>query len=280
MTVKDNRRRRGGAWRIAAVLACVAGAGCVGYREHWDPAADRYERALEKARPFLSERGGSESLPTSADVDLVHAALDRGLLTVERAAHCMEVQRYKARAGNRAPLERLLLETGDLTRRQLAEIRKDLARTARCTVNVTRTLNGQLATPVSTPWPEFEELARQTVRDTVVLRDENIRESIDRPDYHFVFNITIDTTAEPGLCSGLILPFYRSRGVKATLQVLDERGDEFAHYAASAGTYQYRHVLFVLFTPFYWPGWADARAERNLFEALTVKLLTDRAEFH
>ena len=98
-------------------------------------------------------------------------------------------------------------------------------------------------------------------------------------DYHFVFNVKIHTTQEPGLFSGLILPFYRSREYSVSLQVLDEKGDPFSTYVSSAEMFEMRHIIFLPLSPFYLPFFANRNARRNIFEALSVKLINDRKEF-
>jgi len=194
------------------ILLAACAAGCVGYRDHYDPAADRYQFAT-----FVNRVG------KQAD------------------------RRTKLRA--------------------------------RCVVNVTCYVGGELAEPVSKRWPQFEELALRTIRDMRMFEDANIGADIAKPDYIFTFGIRIDISQEPGCCSGLILPFYRVQQATAKLQVLDDKGEPFADYVASSETFEVRHLFLIPLTPFYWPGWAESRARRNLFEALAVKLITDRKEF-
>ena len=198
--------------RAALALLAACAAGCVGYRDHYDPAADRYQFAT-----FVDRVG--------------------------KPAH-----------------ERTKLS-------------------ARCVVNVTCYVGGELAEPVSKRWPQLEALALRTIRDMRVFEDANIGADIAKPDYIFTFDIRIDISREPGCFSGLILPFYRVQQATAKLQVLDDKGEPFADYVASSETFEVRHIFLIPLTPFYWPGWAEGRARRNLFEALAVKLITDRKEF-
>lgn len=194
------------------ILLAACAAGCVGYRDHYDPAADRYQFAT-----FIDRVG--------------------------KQAH-----------------ERTKLK-------------------ARCVVNVACYVGGELARPVSAKWPELEALALRTVRDMRVFEDANIGGETAKPDYLFTFDIRIDVSREPGCFSGLILPFYKVQQATAKLQVLDGEGEPFADYVASSSTLEVRHILLIPLMPFYWPGWAESRARRNLFEALAVKLITDRKEF-
>ena len=161
--------------------------------------------------------------------------------------------------------------------RETAPLRS--AKSARYTMNVAYYVGGELTEPVSKEHPKYDALVRRTIRDMRIFEGGKVGSVVERPDYHFIFDIKIETTHEPGTFSGLILPFYKACEYTAKLQVLDENGQPFSNYAASAETFQVRHVFLILFTPFYWPGWADSRARRNLFEALSVKLITDRKEF-
>ena len=153
------------------------------------------------------------------------------------------------------------------------------ARKARCVVNVATILRGELAEPVSTEQPELNELAARTIRDMRIFADANIGPDILKPDYTFTFDVRIEVSREPGLFSGLILPFYKVRQTVVRLQVLDDKGEPFANYVASAETFEVRHFLLLPLTPFYWPGWAYGNARENVFEALAVKLVRDRKEF-
>lgn len=156
---------------------------------------------------------------------------------------------------------------------------KPSARKARCVVNVATYVRGELAEPVSTGQPELNELAARTLRDMRIFTDANIGPDVLKPDYTFTFDIRIEVSQEPGIFSGLILPFYKVRQTVVRLQVLDDKGEPFAGYVASAETFEVRHILLFPFTPFYWPGWAYGNARENLFEALAVKLVRDRKEF-
>ncbi|MFW6157741.1 MAG: hypothetical protein ACOC8E_00115 [Planctomycetota bacterium] len=149
----------------------------------------------------------------------------------------------------------------------------------RCTVHVAHRVGDELDEPVSADWPRYQTLAHQAIETMGVFRPGNIRRHSPRPDYHFVFDISIEDTAEPGLCSGLIIPFYRTRTIEGRLQVLDEQGAPFAAYVASAGAFQYRHPFVFFLTPFCWPGWAERRARDRVFRALAVKLTEDAREY-
>jgi hypothetical protein len=151
--------------------------------------------------------------------------------------------------------------------------------TARYTVNVVRRVDRDRVEPISKEWPDIKKLARQSIYDMGIFAKESVRTRTRRPDYHFIFDVSIESTDEPGTFSGLILPFYRSCETTVRLQVLDRDGAPFASYICSAETFQARHFSLVLFTPFYWPGWAEGRARRSVFRALAVKLITDRKEF-
>ena len=192
---------------IFALLLGALGSGCVGYREYYDRAADRYDAVLRETAPDTTDKR------------------------------------------------------------------------VRYTLNVAYYLGGALAAPVSRRWPELDCLARRTIRDMQIFEPGNIGRAVDRPDYHFIFNVNIESTGEPGALSGLILPFHRGLQYTARLQVLDERGELLADYAASAGTFQCRHVLLLPLAPFYRPYFSDRRARRNIFEALAVRLIANRAEF-
>ncbi|MFO7899454.1 MAG: hypothetical protein R6V58_10400 [Planctomycetota bacterium] len=152
-------------------------------------------------------------------------------------------------------------------------------RVARCTVHVIHRVADELADPVSADRPRYQALAREAIETMGVFRPANIRRHSLRPDYHFIFDVSIEDTAEPGLCSGLIIPFYRTRTIEGRLQVLDEQGAPFAAYVASAGAFQYRHPLVFFLTPFCWPGWAERRARDRVFRALAVKLIEDAREY-
>ena len=160
-----------------------------------------------------------------------------------------------------------------------AEVLKPTARTARCVVNVATTVRGELAEPISTEQPELTGLAVRTIRDMQIFTDANVGQDVLKPDYTFTFDIRIEVSREPGMFSGLILPFYKVRQTVVRLQVLDEKGEPFASYVSSAETFEVRHILLLPFTPFYWPGWAYGNARENLFDALAVKLIRDRKEF-
>ncbi len=152
-------------------------------------------------------------------------------------------------------------------------------RTARPVVHVACFVAGERVEPVSAPWPTLEALAARTVRDMGVFEPENTGRDVVHPDYLFVFDVRIEISQEPGLFSGLILPFYRVERTTVRLQVLDDQGEPFANYITSAETFEARHIFLLPLTPFYWPGSAERRARRGLFEALAVKLVADRKEF-
>jgi hypothetical protein len=152
-------------------------------------------------------------------------------------------------------------------------------RSVRCVVNVATIVRGELAEPVSAEQPELEALAVRTVRDMQMWTGANVAVDVADPDYVFTFDVQVDVSQEPGLFSGLILPFYRVRRTMVRLQVLDDKGEPFANYVTSSETFEVRHILLFPFTPFYWPAWATGNARENLFEALAVKLMRDRKEF-
>lgn len=152
-------------------------------------------------------------------------------------------------------------------------------KSVRFALNVVAYVGGELAEPVSTRHEAIEKLARRTICDMGIFKPENVGDSVERPDYQFIFDVQIETTREPGVFSGLILPFFRTRQRIVRLQVLDERGQPFASYTAASETFQARHVLLFWLTPFYWPGQAERNARRDVFKALAVKLITDREEF-
>jgi len=183
---------------LAAAVLCLLAAGCMGWRDHHDPAADRYPGALGAGPP--PQRG------------------------------------------------------------------------ARVTVNVARFVAGRLDEPVSAPHPQIEGLARRTVREAGFRPVEGGGEVARR----FLFDVRIDVTHEPGLLSGLILPFYRTRQVTAQLQVLDGQGRPAVDHTASAASCEARHLLLLPLTPFCRPGPADREATESVFEALSVKLLDNR----
>ena len=149
----------------------------------------------------------------------------------------------------------------------------------RFAVNVAVYVGGELAEPVSTRHKAIEKLARRTICDMGIFKPENVGDSVERPDYQFIFDVRIETTREPGVFSGLILPFFQTRQRIVRLQVLDEKGQPFASYTAASETFQARHTLLFWLTPFYWPGQAERNARGDLFKALAVKLITDREEF-
>jgi|GEM_PF-3197023 len=153
------------------------------------------------------------------------------------------------------------------------------AKRVRFAVNVAVYVGGELAEPVSARHEAVEKLARRTICDMGIFKPENVGGSVDRPDYQFIFDLRMETTREPGVFSGLILPFFRTRQRIVRLQVLDEKGQPFASYTAASETFQARHILLFWLTPFYWPGQAEGNARRDLFKALAVKLITDREEF-
>jgi len=152
-------------------------------------------------------------------------------------------------------------------------------RSVRCVVNVATIVRGELAEPVSAEQPELEALAVRTVRDMQMSTGANVAVDVAAPDYVFTFDVQVDVSQEPGLFSGLILPFYKVRRTTVRLQVLDDKGEPFANYVTSSETFEVRHILLFPFTPFYWPGWAAGNARENLFEALAVKLMRARKEF-
>ncbi len=152
-------------------------------------------------------------------------------------------------------------------------------KTARYTLNVACYTGYKLVEAVSKPRPKLDALAQRTITDMGIFEEGEVGQTVKTADYHFIFDIEIRSTQEPGTFSGLILPFFRGRKYTARLEVLDEKGQPFANYAASAETLYVRHPLFLLFTPFYWPGWAENRARENLFQALSVRLIADRKEF-
>ena len=205
---------RGCALAMSAVLVLLAvcSAGCMGYRNHYDLDADKYDAA------------------------------------------------------------RLATGLG-------AEAQEPTPRKARCVVNVATYLSGELAEPISTEQPELNKMAARTIRDMRMFTDANIGPDILRPDYTFTFDIRIEISREPGIFSGLILPFYKVRQTTVRLQVLDDKGEPFANYITSAETFEVRHIFLLPLTPFYWPGSAYGNAQENLFEALAVKLIKDRKEF-
>ncbi len=152
-------------------------------------------------------------------------------------------------------------------------------RVVRCTVHVTHLVDGDVVGPVSAEWPGFRELAHETVEAMGVFEPGNVRRRVLRPDYHFVFDISIEDSARPRPLSGLIIPFIRTRVIKGRLQVLDERGGAFASYFSSAASYEYRHPLVFFLTPFHWPARAERQARERAFRALAVKLIEDAAEY-
>jgi len=152
-------------------------------------------------------------------------------------------------------------------------------RVVRCTVHVTNLVDGEVFGTVSAEWPGYRELAHETVEAMGVFEPDNVRRRVSRPDYHFVFEISIEDSARPRPLSGLIIPFIRTREIKGRLQVLDERGGPFASYFASAASYEYRHPLVFFLTPFYWPARAERQARERVFRALAVKLIEDAPEY-
>jgi len=192
---------------LAVALLVLLASGCMGYRDYYDTASDRYDEALAGARPATTDRR------------------------------------------------------------------------ARCTVHVRRYLARTLEEPVSVERTELERMAEESIRQMQIFKPDRLGRNVERPDYHFIFDVTIETTREPGLFAGLILPFDRGREYTVRLQVLDERGKPFTRYAAAAGTRQFRHLFLLPVAPFYWPGWAERRAMRDLFRALTVKLIEHRKEY-
>jgi hypothetical protein len=132
---------------------------------------------------------------------------------------------------------------------------------------------------VSTEWKDLAELARRAVVDIGAFEESNVGRAVERPDFHFIFEIRIESTDEPWLPSGLIWPFYREREYTVRVHVLDKKGQLCSDYIASSGTFQARHIFLVPFTPFYWPGRAERAARRSVFEALSAKLVVDRKGF-
>ena len=150
------------------------------------------------------------------------------------------------------------------------------AKTARYTVNVMRRVGYRSIVPASQGVTRFNDLARDAILRLKVFEPGKILRDVDRADYHFLFTVRIETTREPGVLSGLIWPFHRARSYLAELAVLDDKGRLLQTYVASAETVQVRHTLLLLLTPFCWPAAAESRAERNLFDALAMKVFLDR----
>ncbi len=149
----------------------------------------------------------------------------------------------------------------------------------RCTLNVAYAVAGAPAAIERAESRELNALMRRTIDDMNIFPVKNVGSKVERPDYHFVFNVRIESTRKPCVFSGLILPFYRTREYTVTLQILDEKGQPFSNYAASSEVSETRHLFLLPFTPFFWPARTEALARRSAFEALSVKLVTDRKEF-
>lgn len=153
------------------------------------------------------------------------------------------------------------------------------SKTARYTVHVAHYVGGEPAAVAARELLELDALAGKALQDARLLKEANIARDTERHDWHFVFNIQVETTREPGLFAGLIMPFYRARSYGAELAVLDGKGRLVRHYAASASTTESRHVFLVFSSLCRPPARADERARRSLFEAITVKLIADRKNF-
>lgn len=149
----------------------------------------------------------------------------------------------------------------------------------RYTVNVERRTNDETVTPVSEVPPKFNAFARGIIKDIGVFKRENIGRKIERPDYYFIFNITIKNTGDPGLFSGLIIPFFRNKETIIRLQVLDFAGRPVTDFVGSGEQFYARHTFLLPATPFYLPFIAENRARRNAFRAVAVKAMDDAQKF-
>ena len=183
------------------------------------------------------------------------------------ATGCMGYREYYDRAADQYPAALAKIEP-------LSSSKK-----VRYTVNVAHVVGWRLADSVSSERPRLDALARRTIEDLRLFAPANVGAGIEAPDLHFIFDVTIESTREPGPFSGLILPFYRSCDYTVQVHVLDAKGKLVAGAVASAEASQVRHVFYLFAAPFYWPGWAESRAEKNPFEAVTVKLLAERRKF-
>jgi hypothetical protein len=199
--------RRAGAVAAALLLIATASGCCVAYRDHYDRAADQFDKVMKETSPEVS--------------------------------------------GKRV----------------------------RYTVHVASYLGDELAEPISEESSTFDRLALRAVMNMRIFSGAHIATDMANADYHFIFSVKIRTTQDPGLFSGLIMPFYRARAYTVSLQVLDEKGDPFSTYVSSSEVFEMRHILFLPAAPFYLPFFANRNARHSIFEALSVKLINDRKEF-
>lgn len=151
--------------------------------------------------------------------------------------------------------------------------------TARYSVTTVHYIRDRVAEPVSMDRPSLEKLARATVAESRAFDPERLGMLMESPDYTFVFDVRIRDTDKPWVTSGLIWPFFRSREYVVSLDVLNKKGELFAHYTGTAETFEARQVLLFWLTPFYLPPRADYKARVMAFRAVAVKVQKDRQKF-
>lgn len=152
-------------------------------------------------------------------------------------------------------------------------------KTVRYAVNIEYMENDRVVTPSYGVPMKYDELARSVISDIGLFRSENIGRTIERPDYYFIFDITVRNTGDPGVFSGLLIPFFRYRETIVRLHILNFAGESMGDYVGSGEQFYARHILLLPATPFLWPSSAEKLVESNAFHAVAVKAMNDVNRF-